>query len=153
MELKVEIRSDCVVLDGYVNAVARDSRIMLDEYNNKFVEQITPGTFTRALQLATNIDCLLNHNESRKLASTSEGTLELYEDNIGLRANVTIRDSEVIEKAKKKLLRGWSFGFIAHQEHEEYTDSFKRKFIDDLELFEVSIIDDTLLPCYIRNFN
>ncbi len=66
-----------------------------------------------------------------------------------MRANVTIRDSEVIEKAKKKLLRGWSFGFIAHQEHEEYADSFKRKFIDDLELFEVSIIDDTLLPCYI----
>jgi len=91
--MKIEIRSDCVVLDGYVNAVARDSRIMLDEYNNKFVEQITPGTFTRALQIATNIDCLLNHNESRKLASTSEGTLELYEDNIGLRANVTIRDS------------------------------------------------------------
>lgn len=150
--MKVEIRSDCVVLDGYVNAVARDSRVMLDEQGEKFVEQITPGTFTRALQMATNVDCLLNHDKLKKLASTQEGTLELYEDNIGLRANVTIRDNTVIEKAKKKLLRGWSFGFVSHGEHEECS-TIKRRFIDDLELFEVSIIDDTFLPCYIRNFH
>lgn len=43
--MKVEIRSDCVVLDGYVNAVARDSRVMLDEQGEKFVEQITPRYF------------------------------------------------------------------------------------------------------------
>ncbi len=52
MELKVEIRSDCVVLDGYVNAVARDSRIMLDEYNNKFVEQITPRYFYKGFTVS-----------------------------------------------------------------------------------------------------
>lgn len=35
--MKVEIRSDCVVLDGYVNAVARDSRVMLDEETRRKV--------------------------------------------------------------------------------------------------------------------
>lgn len=45
IKMKVEIRSDCVVLDGYVNAVARDSRVMLDEQGEKFVEQITPRYF------------------------------------------------------------------------------------------------------------
>ena len=40
--MRIEIRNDSVTLDGYVNAVARDSRPMLDENGEKFVEQISP---------------------------------------------------------------------------------------------------------------
>ena len=36
--MRIEIRNDSVLLDGYVNAVARDSRPMLDEKGEKFVE-------------------------------------------------------------------------------------------------------------------
>ena len=39
--MRIEIRNDSVLLDGYVNAVARDSRPMLDENGEKFVEQIS----------------------------------------------------------------------------------------------------------------
>ena len=38
--MRIEIRNDSVLIDGYVNAVARDSRPMLDEKGEKFVEQI-----------------------------------------------------------------------------------------------------------------
>lgn len=48
--MRIEIRNDSVLLDGYVNAVARDSRPMLDEHGEKFVEQIVPKTFQRALE-------------------------------------------------------------------------------------------------------
>lgn len=38
--LLIEIRNDSILLNGYVNAIARDSRPMLDDNGEKFVEQI-----------------------------------------------------------------------------------------------------------------
>ena len=148
--MRIEIRNDSVILDGYVNAVARDSRPMLDERGEKFVEQISPKTFQRALEKNDDILCLLNHEPSRVLGSTRQGNVELFEDNIGLRAICKITDSEVIEKAKQNKLRGWSFGFEALKEHEEpITDGLKRRFVDEMNLAEVSIIDEQKIPCYV----
>lgn len=70
--LRIEIRNDSVLLDGYVNAVARDSRSMLDENGEKFVEQITPKTFQKAVEKSDDILCLLNHDPSRVLGSTKK---------------------------------------------------------------------------------
>lgn len=148
--MRIEIRNDSVLLDGYVNAVARDSRPMLDENGEKFVEQISPKTFQRAVEKNDDILCLLNHEPSRILGSTKDGNIELFEDNIGLRAICKITDSEVIKKAKQNKLRGWSFGFEAVKEHEEILgDGFKRRFVDEMNLAEVSIIDELKIPCYV----
>ena len=147
--MRIEIRNDSVVLDGYVNAVARDSRPMLDENGEKFVEQISPKTFQRALEKNNDILCLLNHDKSRVLGSTKQGNIELFEDNIGLRAICKITDSEVIEKARNGNLRGWSFGFESLKEHEESLENgIKRRFVDDMDLEEISIIDERGIPCY-----
>lgn len=55
----------------------------------------------------------------------------------------------MIEKAKKGELRGWSFGFIERAAKEEDTDSgLKRRFVEDMDLKEVSIIDNRKVPCY-----
>lgn len=148
--MRIEVRSDNnILIDGYVNAVARDSRIM-PSINGEFVEQVVPGTFHKALSRATNVDLLLNHNESRKLGSIIEGNLKLFEDNIGLRAIATITDEEVIEKAIAGKLKGWSFGFYLNNDRWE-TDSkgIKRRFLEDIELLEVSILDNTKNPAYI----
>ena len=60
--MRVEIRADSVVIEGYVNAVARDSRVMRDRKTGKrFVEQIIPGVFRRALQ-HNDVKLLLNHD-------------------------------------------------------------------------------------------
>ena len=148
--MRIEIRNDSVLLDGYVNAVARDSRPMLDENGEKFVEQISPKTFQRAIEKNDDILCLLNHESARVLGSTKQGNIELFEDNIGLRAICKITDSEVIEKAKQNKLRGWSFGFEAVKEHEEpIKEGLKRRFIDEMNLAEVSIIDERKIPCYV----
>lgn len=147
---RIEIRNDSVLLDGYVNAVARDSKPMLDENGNKFIEQITPKAFQRAIEKSEDILCLLDHEPMRVLGSTKQGNIELFEDNIGLRAICRITDSEVIEKAKENKLRGWSFGFEALKEHEEMLENgFKRRFIDEMDLAEVSIIDERKIPCYV----
>lgn len=146
--MRIEIRSDSVVIEGYVNAVGRDSRVMKDRKTGKrFVEQIRPGAFKRALE-QNEVQLLLNHDEARNLGST-ESNLTLYEDSIGLKARAEITDAEVIEKAKKKKLRGWSFGFYERDASEEDAgNGLERRFVEEMELREVSIIDERKIPCY-----
>lgn len=146
--MRMEIRNDSVVIDGYVNAVERDS-CFIPSVRGKFKERIAPGAFQRSLDKAKNVDLLLNHDKNRKLGSTSEGNLELFEDNIGLRAICTINDPEVIEKARNNKLRGWSFGFYTNKDKWEEADGFQRRTVEDLDIFEVTIVDDTKLPAYI----
>ena len=147
--MRIEIRNDCVLLDGYVNTVGRDSKPIITPHG-KVVEQIEPRAFERALSRANNVDLLLNHRKDRKLGSTSDGNIQLFEDNIGLRAIATVTDPEVIQKAREKKLKGWSFGqFVNKDRLEERANDIPRRHVEDLDLFEVSIIDDRMSPCYV----
>lgn len=147
--MRIEIRNDSVLLDGYVNAVGRDSRPVVTPHG-KVVERIEPRAFEKALERATNVDLLLNHNSERKLGSTTDGNLELFEDNIGLRAICTVTDPEVIQKAKDGKLKGWSFGqYVNKDELEERAGDIPRRIVSDLDIFEVSIIDERMNPCYV----
>lgn len=148
--MRIEIRSNNVLLDGYVNAVDRYSKTITSPNKGRFVEKIEPKVFQRALERAENVDLLLNHNKSRRLGSTKEGNLQLFEDNIGLRAICTVTDPEVIEKAKNNQLRGWSFGFYANDDDwKGEKGELQKRSIKDMDLTEVSIIDDKMSPIYI----
>lgn len=146
--MRVEIRSDSVLIEGYVNAVARDSRPIRDRKTGKrFVEQIVPGVFERAVR-RNDVDLLLNHDTTRVLGSTKTN-LTLYEDSIGLRARAEITDPEVIQKAREKKLRGWSFGFLERDaSEEELPNGLQRRYVEDMVLKEVSIVDERKLPVY-----
>lgn len=145
-----EIRADgSLHIEGYVNAVERDSRAVVCPECGKCVEQIVAGAFGDALRAAPDVAMLVNHDRGRKIGSTSEGNLTLCEDNIGLRAAAEITDSEVIEKARRGLLRGWSFGFKARDtDIERRAGNLPRRRVKALDIFEVSIIDDRFSPCY-----
>lgn len=146
--MRIEIRSDGVLLDGYVNAVDRYSKPIRTP-KGTFIEKIKPKVFQRALERAENVDLLLNHNKDRKLGSTKDGNLQLFEDNIGLRAICTVSDPEVIEKAKNNQLRGWSFGFFANKDDwSESDDKLQKRSVEDMDITEVSIIDDKMSPIY-----
>ncbi len=146
--MKIEVRNDKVVIDGYVNAVGRDSR-PISSPMGKFVEQIEPGAFRSSLAKRQDVDLLLNHRKDRRLGSTGGGELRLMEDSIGLRAHAEVSDSEVIEKARNGKLRGWSFGMYAgNDEFEERAGNIPRRHLKELDMFEVSLIDDSMLPCY-----
>lgn len=145
--MRIEIRNDSVLLDGYVNAVGRDSK-PISTAKGKYIEQIEPRAFERALSRAENVKLMLNHN--KEIGSTKEGNVELYEDNIGLRAVATVTDPEVIEKAKQKKLKGWSFGmYVIKDEFEERADGIPRRHVKELDLVEVTIVDDRRSPCYV----
>jgi HK97 family phage prohead protease len=145
--MRIELRSDSVVLDGYVNVTLRESRI-LPSPRGQFVEEIKPKTFERALMNTDSVDLLFNHDRNRKLGSTKEGNVELSEDNVGLRAIATVTDAEVMKKAKAGELRGWSFGFASlKDEWSTRADGMQKRSIEELELYEVSVLDKT--PAYI----
>lgn len=147
--LRIEIRNDGVLLDGYVNAVGRDSKALITPHG-RCVEQIVPGTFKKALERAENVDMLLNHDKNRNLGSTKGGNLELFEDSIGLRAIAKVTDPEVIQKAREKKLKGWSFGmYVNHDQLEERAENIPRRLVDDMDIFEVSLIDERMSPCYV----
>jgi HK97 family phage prohead protease len=146
--VKIEIRNDYALIKGYINAVERDSR-QLPSPQGQFVEQVRSGTWKNAISKKDNIPLLLNHNKKRKLASTKEGTLKLIEDNIGLYAEARVYDTEIIEKAKNKKLVGWSFGFSKIKDSWGKNDAgVDRRYLEDIDVTEISVLDDSRTPAY-----
>ena len=149
--MQVEIRNDSVFISGYVNAVERLSKPIRETLHGKvrtFLERIKAGVFRTALKRNKNVLVLLNHDNGRVLASTEDGNAILEEDNIGLRAEITITDKEVVEKARSGKLSGWSFGFIANDDEITTEGNDEIRTVTDMELLEVSILDDTKAPAY-----
>ena len=143
--MRIEIRDNKVILDGYVNAILRDSKPLLSP-QGLFVEQVKEGVFQRALNKAQDVKLLFNHDEKRELGSIVNGNLQLFEDSIGLRAICTVDDPEVVQKAKDNQLKGWSFGFYSNKDDWQNAEPYQRRFIEDMDLLEVSILDKT--PAY-----
>ena len=145
--MKINIRADSVEIEGYVNAIERNSKTLRDRVG-EFVERICKGAFKKALKRNDDVHILLNHDWNKDLGSTKQGNLELVEDNIGLRAIATITDKEVVEKAKRGDLVGWSFGFTDRDVENTIEHNMPTRIVKDLDLFEVSILDRRKSPAY-----
>ena len=148
--MQIEFRSAREIhISGYVNAVERDSRVLPAVMNpaaqSDFVERVAAGAFQRAIERNPNVRMLFNHG--RQIGSTKGGELKLTEDNIGLRAEATITDNEVVNAAKRGELRGWSFGFSgARDKWETLREGVAHRTLEDFDLYEVSILTKT--PAY-----
>ena len=149
--MQIRIRADSVEIDGYVNAIERNSKPLWSRMG-RFVERICKGAFASALKRNDDVKILLNHDELRKLGSQKEGNLDLTEDAIGLRVHTIIRDEQVVRDAKAGNLVGWSFGFYDRKNGIEAgidpdTDLPLRK-VKDLDLEEVSLLNRECTPAY-----
>lgn len=145
--IQCEVRAGGVHIEGYVNAVLRESRPVITPRGrvNEIVEQ---RTFQRAIENAKNIDILVDHDISQKIGSTTQGNLTLKEDEIGLRATTDITDPYVVEKAKSNQIKGWSFGFKTNKDTLEMrAEKLPLRHLKDIELKEVSLIINQI-PVY-----
>lgn len=156
--LDVECRDDgSYKIGGYVNVTERESELLYSGKRGKwFNEVVKQGAFTRSLNSGKEIPLLLEHDYNRVLDNTS-GSLTLTEDQIGLRFDAEIRDKEVYEKVKNKQINNCSFGFVpVDQEYEAISDVREKRFLKDLELLEISLVEN---PAYagslveVRNLN
>ena len=144
--MKIEIRSDSVKLSGYVNAVERRSAVLPQRVcrtaPGDFAEVIRSGTFAESLRRNAHVDLRFNHER------TIDTAVELREDNIGLHAEATISDMEIVNAARGGKLTGWSFGFTNPKEEWSEPDDkgIYTRSISGLDLVEVSIL--TKRPAY-----
>ena len=145
--MKVNIRADKVEIEGYVNAIERDSKPLWSRVG-QFIERICKGAFKKALKRNDDVHILLNHDWTRDLGSTKQGNLELEDDNIGLRVRACITDPEVVKKARAGELVGWSFGFSDRDVINSIRDGMPHRAVKDLDLAEVSILDKRKSPAY-----
>ena len=145
--MKINIRADSVEIEGYVNAIERNSKPLMSRMG-QFIERICKGAFKKALKRNDDVKILLNHDPSRELGSTKQGNLELEEDNIGLKARAIITDKEVVDKARSGDLVGWSFGFTDREVENTIERGMPLRAVKDLNLEEVSILDRTKTPAY-----
>jgi hypothetical protein len=135
--IKAEIRADGLHISGYVNVPGRESRPVITP-RGKVIEVIEQRAFQRALQKVNNIDLKVDHE--RKIASTKEGTLKVYEDEIGLRAEAVTTDEEVIQGAKAGKLKGWSFNMLnVVDEIEERAGKLPLRRVKDFVMTEITL--------------
>ena len=145
--MKVQIRADSVEIEGYVNAIERNSKPLMSRIG-RFIERICKGAFGKAIKRNDDVHILLNHDWSRDLGSTKKGNLELEEDNIGLHARACITDPDVVKKARNNELVGWSFGFSDRDVENSVERGLPLREVRDLDLYEVSILDRSMKPAY-----
>jgi len=81
-----------------------------------FVERIAPTAFNRVLNRGDDVQAWFNHNHDYLLATRANGTLRLTVDEIGLRYDIDIDETDpdhmrVAAKIRRGDLRGSSFSF------------------------------------------
>lgn len=137
--MKIEVRADGMHIAGYVNVPGRISSRPVQTEKGKVMEVIEQRAFANAISRAGNINMLLDHIPNRVLAKTSDGTMTLHEDNVGLRAEAVITDKEVIENTDK--LKGWSFQMRNVKDTlEERASGLPLRHVTDFDMPEVSLI-------------
>jgi HK97 family phage prohead protease len=138
--MDIEIRADGAHISGYVNVTGKKSRPVITP-RGKVIEEIEPRAFEQAIERSGNITVTIDHDNSNVYANTDDGTLTLYEDAIGLHADVLIRDLAVIEIAKQGKIRGWSFGmYNVVDEMEPRADGISIRHVKALDLDHLTLV-------------
>lgn len=146
-DIQLDYNSEQRKLGGYINVVERASETLYSKQRGKwFVETIKAGTFTRALQKNDSIPMLLEHDWDKQIAHTSNGTLELREDAIGLRFDAVV-DEDTFNEIQRRNITSCSFGFkVNEQEYESVNPKMEKRYISNIDLFEVSLVAN---PAYV----
>ncbi|MFP7447127.1 HK97 family phage prohead protease [Bacillus infantis] len=119
-------------------------------YWTRFREQFKKGAFTESLNKEDQ-RALWSHDTSKVLGRTKNGTLRLYEDDIGLRFELdlpnTTLGNDAYETIKRGDVDGVSFGFsMRKQEWDESDPDNIVRTISQADLFEISPVGFPAYP-------
>ena len=114
-----------------------------------FTETIRAGAFRASLATSRDTLALLDHDSTRLLARTSNGTLRLSEDARGLAFEIelpnTTLGNDVLAMAEARLLGGMSFGFRVPAGGDAWPSPNKRE-LHAVDLAEISVVQ--AFPAY-----
>jgi len=135
-DFEVRETADGMTLTGYAARFNEPSEPL------PFIERIAPGAFKRSLRAKNDIKLLWNHDSSSVLGSTRSGTLRLYEDEMGLRVEADLPDTQAGRDAKVLIQRGdvtgFSFGFTVPANGDSWNSEGTERTLKSVRLLEVS---------------
>jgi uncharacterized protein len=135
-DFEVRETSDGMTLTGYAARFNEPSEPL------PFIERIAPGAFKRSLRAKNDIKLLWNHSSSDVLGSTRAGTLRLAEDEMGLRVEADLPDTQAGRDAKVLIQRGdvtgFSFGFTVPPNGDSWNSDGTERTLKSVRLLEVS---------------
>ena len=135
---RVELRAegDGRTFSGYASVFNQPSLPL------PFTEIVKPGAFKRSLQSRNRMMMLWNHDTSNPLASTRNGSLQLTEDNIGLKVTATMPNTtlgrDLTELVNTGVIDSMSFGFAVKKD--SWSQDGETRYLEDVSLFEVSLV-------------
>lgn len=114
-----------------------------------FYEVLAPGCFSKSLRESKDIRLLLEHDDTKLLARTKNGSLRLTDDQYGLHFEADLPDTtdgnNLIECLRTSLLDQLSFGFIAINDKYEVVGGDEQRTIIEARLLEISVVSN---PAY-----
>lgn len=135
-ELRAE-EGDGMTFTGYASVFNSSSEDL-----GGFREFVAPGAFKRSLQARNEIKLLWNHDTSEPLASVRGGSLQLMEDNYGLKVTAklpnTTRGRDVAELLRSKVIDSMSFGFNVIKD--SWSNNGSVRTLESVRLSEVSVV-------------
>lgn len=151
LESTIELREgdqDGRTISGY--AIKWDMRSHTMGYFSRFKEQFKKGAFTDSLS-RDDQRALWSHDTSKVLGRTKNGTLRLYEDDIGLRFELDLpnntQGNDAYESIKRGDVDGVSFGFRMRKEEWDESDPDNIiRTIKQADLFEISPVGFPAYP-------
>jgi HK97 family phage prohead protease len=113
-----------------------------------FIEYVAPGAFKRSLQSRNEVKLLWNHDAGEPLASLRGGTMQLVEDEVGLKVTAqlpnTTRGRDVAELLRTKVIDSMSFGFNVIKD--SWSRDGQTRTLESVRLFEASIVSFAAYP-------
>ena len=148
------VRHEIRVLEGDKGPIVEGYAAVFDEWSDDlwwFREKIRQGAFSKTIQEA-DVRALWNHDPNLVLGRTGSGTLELWEDEVGLGYRARPPDTQWARDALVTMRRGdvdqSSFGFeVVRDEWGEAEDSdlLERELIE-VRLWDVSPVTFPAYP-------
>ena len=142
VEFEVRAEGDGMTFTGYASVFNSPSQDL-----GGFIEYVAPGAFKRSLQSRNEVKLLWNHDSGEPLASLRGGTMQLVEDDRGLKVTAqlpnTTRGRDIAELLRTKVIDSMSFGFNVIKD--TWSRDGQTRTLDSVRLFEVSIVS---FPAY-----
>lgn len=143
-EMRVIKIGDAPVLEGYAAKFDKLSDDLMG-----FKEKIKPGAFKATIK-KDDIRALWDHDSKYVLGRNRAKTLELEEDDVGLRMRALPPDTQWAKDLMKSVDRGdisqMSFGFITLSDTWEKKDGENIRILEKVSLFDVSVVTYPAYP-------
>jgi uncharacterized protein len=141
-DIEIRAEGDGMTFTGYAAVFNSPSEDL-----GGFIEYVAPGAFKRSLQSRNEIKLLWNHDSGEPLASVRGGSMQLVEDERGLKVTATLpqtsRGRDVAELLRTKVIDSMSFGFNVIKD--TWSRDGQTRTLESVRLFEVSVVS---FPAY-----